>query len=355
VEAFVHQLIKEEGAAHHAARLGQKEFLILEMQALDEGGDKRGEVVGSRLEQGVRGGIALIRSSQNHRENLGEDFIGDAVGEGLDFVPGSGVEFLKNQAAHRGVGASTIEFVQSGNGSAAADIESAAFVSEERTVAANAGDLALRIAPNRGGTGAGNQDNRGTFAGGLQSKLKIGAHHHGFAGKFFLEEAFHFSFGIRLARAGKTRAKSDDFRRRDIGGLQGPARGFTNGSQRAAKSDAHRIGGAAAAARKDVARFVHEDAFRFRAAAIEPENIAHNQSIREAGPMCARAKGGVLKGLRVRRDWPGFLTGSGKRKTAGLPPENGGHSATNPRERHPAWWRPPHLLGKNTIVDLLRA
>jgi len=28
--------------------------------------------------------------------------------------------------------------------------------------------------------------------------------------------------------------------------------------------------------------------------------------------------------VRVRRDWPGFLTGSGKRKTAGLPPETAG-------------------------------
>ena len=301
MEAFVHQLVKEEGAAHHASRPGQEEFLILELQAFDKGGDKRGEVIGSRLEQGPRGGIVLIRSSQNHRENLGEDIIGNAVGEGLHFVPRSGVEFLENQAAHRGVGASTIELVQSRDGSAAAHIERATFVSEERAVAANAGDLALRIAPDRGGTCAGNQNNRGTFAGGFQSKLQIGAHHHGFAGEFFLEEALHFSFGIRLARAGETRAESDDFRRRDIGGLQGPARGFTNGSERAAKSDAHRVGRAAAAARQDVARFVHEDAFRFRAAAVEPENVAHNQSIREAGHRCARAEGGVLKGLRVRR------------------------------------------------------
>ncbi len=174
-------------------------------------------------------------------------------------------------------------------------------------MAANAGNLALRVAPDRGGTGAGNQDNRGTLAGGFQSKLKIGAHHHGFAGEFFFEEALHFSFGIRLARAGDTRAKSDDFRRGDIGGLQGPARGFTNGSERAAKSDPHGIGRAAAAARKDVVRFVHEDAFRFRAAAVKAENIAHNQSIREAGHRCARAADGVLKGLRVRRSCDGVL------------------------------------------------
>src|SRR5208337_1232434 len=119
--------------------------------------------------------------------------------------------------------------------------------------------------------------------------------------------AFHFSFGIRLACAGETRAKSDDFRWRDIGGLQGPARSFTDGSERAAKSDAHGIGRAAAAARKDVARFVHEDAFRFRTAAVEPENVAHNQSIREAGHGCARAAGRVLKGLRVRRSCDGVL------------------------------------------------
>ena len=130
MEAFVHQLVKEEGAAHHAACPGQKKFLILELQAFDKGGDKRGEVVGSRLEQGTGGGIVLIRSSQNHRENLGKDFIGNAVGEGLDFVPGSGIEFLENQAAHRGVGARAIELVQSGNGSAAAHIERATFVSE---------------------------------------------------------------------------------------------------------------------------------------------------------------------------------------------------------------------------------
>lgn len=299
MEALVDLLIKEEGAAHHAARLGQKEFLILELQALDEGGDERGEVVGGGLEEGARGGIALIRSAQNHRKNLGENLIGDIVGEGLDFVPRGGVEFLENQAAHRSVGASTIELVQSGTGSAPADIESAAFVSEERTVAANAGDLPLRIAPNGGGTRAGNQDNRRTCAGGLQSEFKIGAHDDGFAGKFFLEEALHFSFGIRLARAGKTRAKSDDFRRWNIGGLQGPARGFTDGRQRAAKSDAHGVGRAAAAARENVTRFVHKDAFRFRAAAIEAENVAHNQSIREAGHRCARAAGRVLKGLRV--------------------------------------------------------
>jgi hypothetical protein len=121
--------------------------------------------------------------------------------------------------AHRGVGASTIELVQSSDGSAPAHIVSAAFVSEERAVAANAGDLAVRIAPNGGGTGAGNQDNRRTFAGGLKSELKIGTHNHSFAGEFFLEEAFHFSFGIRVTRSGKTRAKSEDFRRWDIGGL----------------------------------------------------------------------------------------------------------------------------------------
>ena len=55
------------------------------------------------------------------------------------------------------------------------------------------------------------------------------------------------------------------------------------------------------AARKDVARLVHEDTLRFCAAAIEPENVAHSQSIREEGQGCARATGGVLKGLRVRR------------------------------------------------------
>ena len=304
MEALVYLLIEEEGAPHHAARLGEQEFLILELQPLDEGSDERGEVVGGGLKQGARSGIALIRSAQNHRKNLREDFIGHAVGEGLDFVPGGGVEFLENEAAHRGVGASAVEFAQSGDGSAAADIKGAAFVSEERAMAANARDLALRVASNRGGTRAGNQDNRGTLAGGLQSELQIGAHHNGFAGEFFLEEALHFSFGIRLARAGKTRAKSDHFRRRDIGGLQGPARGFTDGSERAAKSDAHRIGRAAAAACKNVARFVHEDAFRFRAAAIEAENVAHNQSIREAGHRCARALGGVPKGLRVRGDGP---------------------------------------------------
>jgi hypothetical protein len=53
-----------------------------------------------------------------------------------------------------------------------------------------------------------------------------------------------------------------------------------------------------------VARFVHKDTFRFRAAAIEAENVAHNQSIREAGHRCARALGGVPKGLRVRGDGP---------------------------------------------------
>jgi hypothetical protein len=121
----------------------------------------------------------LIRGQQDHWKNLGEDFIGDAP----------------------------------------AHIVSAAFVSEERAVAANAGDLAVRIAPNGGGTGAGNQDNRRTFAGGLKSELKIGTHNHSFAGEFFLEEAFHFSFGIRVTRSGKTRAKSEDFRRWDIGGL----------------------------------------------------------------------------------------------------------------------------------------
>jgi len=200
MEALVDLLIKEEGAAHHAAGLGKQEFLILELQAFDERGDERGEVIGGRLEQGARGGIALIRGPQNHRKNLGKDFIGDVVGEGLDFVPGGGVQLLENQPAHRGVGASAIEFVQSGDGSPATDIERAAFVSEEWTVAANAGDLALGITPNGGGTRASDQDNRGAFSGGLQSKLQIGAHYYGFAGKFFLEEALHFSFRIRLAR-----------------------------------------------------------------------------------------------------------------------------------------------------------
>src|SRR5208283_2268752 len=98
---------------------------------------------------------------------------------------------------------------------------------------------------------------------------------------------------------------------------------FTDGSERAAKSDAHGVGRSAAAARKDVARFVHEDAFRFCAAAIEPENVAHNQSIREAGHRCARAEGEVLKGLRARGDWPD-------------------RNSANLREKRPDWWRPPH-------------
>src|SRR5208282_4847411 len=121
------------------------------------------------------------------------------------------------------------------------------------------------------------------------------------------EEAFHFSFGVLMARAGEASAKSGDFRGRDIHGVERRTRSFTNGSERATKSDAHGIGRAAAAAREDAGSFVHENAFRLGAAAIEAENVAHSQSIREAGRGCTGARDRVLKGLGVQMECNGEL------------------------------------------------
>ena len=95
-EAFVHVLVKEEGAAYHTTGLRQKEFLLVESQALHEGGDESGKVVGGLEEQFAGRGIPLIRRANNHWKDSGEDFIGGAVDEGLHFVPGGDFEFLKN-------------------------------------------------------------------------------------------------------------------------------------------------------------------------------------------------------------------------------------------------------------------
>ncbi len=282
-EALVQLLVEEARVAHHAAGFRKKEFLIVELQTLDESGDKSGKVVGGILKQLAGSGIALISSADNHRKNPGEHFIRSTVGEGLHFVPGGNLEFPENQFAHRGVGAGAIEFVNGGDGSAPADIEGAAFIAEKRAVAANAGDLAMGIASNGGGTGAGNQDDGGTFASGFESKLEIGADNHGLTGEFLLEETLHFSLGVRMARAGQARAKSGDLREWDIGGVERGTRGFTNRSECAAKSNTHGIGGPAAAARADAGGFIHENAFRLGATTIEAENVAHSQSIREAG------------------------------------------------------------------------
>jgi len=302
-EALVHLLIKEKRAADHATSFRKKKFLILELQPLHESGDENGEVTGGILEQFASGGIALIGSADNHRENPRKHFIGDTVGERLNFVPGGDIEFLENQFADRGVDAGAIELVNGGDGSAPADIEGAAFIAKKRAVAANARDLAMGIAADGGRAGACNQDDGGTFAGGFESEFEIGADNYGFTREFFLEETLHFSLGVRVARAGEARAKSGDFRGRDIDGVERRTRRFTNGSQRATKSDTHGIGRAAAAAREYAGGLVHEDAFRLGAATVEAENVAHSQSIREAGGGCTRAGSGVLKGLGVRMGW----------------------------------------------------
>ena len=168
-EALVHLLVKENRVAHHAAGFHKKEFLIVEFQTLHQSGDEVGEVVGSMLEQFAGDGIALIGKADNHRENPGKHFIGGAVGEGLNFVPGGDIEFLEDQFAYRRVDSGAIEFVNRGDGSALADIESAAFIAKERAVAANAGDLTTGIASDGGRAGAGDEDDCRTCTGGFES------------------------------------------------------------------------------------------------------------------------------------------------------------------------------------------
>lgn len=301
-EALVHLLVKKQGAVNHAARFCKQETLIAKMQALHEGGDKSGEVDSGILKQFTRGGIALIGGEDNHGENSGKHFIGNALGKGLHLVPGRDFKFQENQLANGRIDARAIEFVNGGDGGAAANIKGAAFIAKKRAVPTNASDLAMGIASDGGRSGAGDENDGGTFARGFESEFEIGANNHGFAGEFLLENAFHFSLGVRVARACQSRADSADIRGRDIHGIERGTRGFTNGSERAAKSDTHGIGRAAAAARENAGGFVHEDAFRLGAATIEAENIAHSQSIREEGRGCTRARGGVLKGLGVRME-----------------------------------------------------
>ena len=214
-----------------------------------------------------------------------------------------------------------------GDGCTTTDIEGAAFIAKKRAVAANAGNLALGVASDGGGAGAGDQDNCGTFASGFESEIEIRADNHGCAGEFFLEEALHFSFGVRIARAREARAKSGDILSRDIDGVERGTRCFANGSQRAAETHAHGIGRTAAAAGEDAGGFVHEDAFRLGAATIEAEHAAHSQSIREAGRRCTRAGGGVLKRL----------------------------GAGEVGETRVGWWQDTELLEKNSFVGWLTA
>ena len=273
----------------------------MESQALHEGGDKSSEIAGGILKQFTGGGVALIGCEDDYGENSGKHFIGNALGNGLHLVPSGDLEFPENQFANRGVDTRAIEIVNGGDGSAAANIEGAAFIAKKRPVSANACDLTVGIATDGGRTRACNEDDGGAFASGFKSEFEIGADNHGFTGEFFFEKALHFSLSVGVARASKACAKSGDFRGRDIDGIERGTRCFTNGSERAAKSNTHGIGRTAATAREDARGVIHEDALRLGAATIEAENIAHSQSIREEGRGCTRARGGVLKGLGVRK------------------------------------------------------
>ena len=109
-------------------------------------------------EQGLCVSVTGFGGLGDGGENAGENFVGGGASAIAKIGPTRKFEVAENLCADRGVGAGAVAFADGGSNGEAADIEGASLITEERAVTAGAGGVALRVAAECGGAGAGDED-----------------------------------------------------------------------------------------------------------------------------------------------------------------------------------------------------
>jgi hypothetical protein len=223
--------------------------------------------------------------------------------------------------ADGGVGSGAIALANRSGDRLTANIVGAALIAEKRAAAAGASGVALRVATDGGGTGAGNEHDGGLLAGGIERELKIGDEAEFCVGKCVGEMAQHLFVGLGAANSGKAGAEGGDVADFDASFARGGLRGFGESGDRGLVTDAEGIGGAGTSGRSDLALGIEENAFGFAAATVEAQDVVHGERICDLGGCAEWSEGWVARSVRVAAlvvDWWDGLTPQKRRRAAAL-------------------------------------
>ncbi len=275
--------VEEFRVGDHAAGFGDVDCGIAQLEAVDERVDEERDFLRGGAEQGLGVGVAGFGGLGDDGENAGKDLVGGVAGAITEFGPTGKFEMAEDFCADGGVGTGAIAFAHGGSYSKTADVEGAALIAEERTVAAGAGGVAVRIATQGGGAGAGDENDGGGLLDGFEREFEIGDEADFCVGECVCDLALHFFVRLRAADSGEACTESFDFTEFDAGFARGGLRGLRERGGCGFMADAERVGGAGASCGAELVVGIEEDAFGFGAAAVEAQDVVHGERIFDFG------------------------------------------------------------------------
>ena len=220
------------------------------------------------------------------RKNAWKYFVGGGAGAIAKFCPIRKFEAAENLGSDCGVGAGAIEFSDRGGDRQPPYVVRATLVAQKRTVSAGAGGVALRVAAQSGGPGAGYENNCFRLGDGREREFEISDEPYLSARERVGDVLLHLLVRLRAANSGETCAEGADLANLDASFLRSGLRGFGQRRSRGFVSDAKWVGWPGTRCGANTALRVKKDTFSFGPTAIKAQNIVHEMRICDLSELC---------------------------------------------------------------------